>query len=79
MSTVVNKKKAAPKGVSGNFVQNAAPTQAAAERPFQRNALKKLTPEELDREVRHSAKGWHLLTRKAQALEKERSFPQSRR
>jgi hypothetical protein len=75
MSTVVNKKKAAPKGVSGNFVQNAAPTQAAAERPFQRNALKKLTPEELDREVRHSAKGWHLLTRKAQALEKERLLP----
>src|ERR1017187_2113908 len=44
MSTVVNKKKAAPKGVSGNFVQNVAPAQAAAERPFQRNALKKLTP-----------------------------------
>ena len=75
MSTVVNKKKAAPKGVSGNFVQNVAPAQAAAERPFQRNALKKLTPEELDRAVRHSAKGWHLLTRKAQALEKERLLP----
>jgi len=75
MSRAVKKKKAALKEVSGNFVQNVAPAQAAAERPFQRNALKKLTPEELDRAVRNSAKGWHLLTRKAQALEKERLLP----
>jgi hypothetical protein len=73
MSTAV-KKKAAPKAV-GNSVHNATPVQAAAERPFQRNALKKLTPEELDREVRASAKDWHALTRKAQALERGRLLP----
>src|SRR5208282_401306 len=74
MATAV-KKKAAPKGIGGNSVQNGALAQAAAERPFQRNALKKLSHEELDREVRDSAKGWHLLTRKAQALEKKRLLP----
>jgi hypothetical protein len=74
MSTAV-KKKAAPKGSSGNSAKKAAPAQAAAERPFQRNALKKLSSQELDREVRDSAKGWHVLTRKAQTLEKKRLLP----
>jgi hypothetical protein len=59
--------------------KNAAPTQAATERPFQRNALKKLTPEQLDREVRDCAKDWRvltrMLTRKAQALERKRLLP----
>jgi hypothetical protein len=76
MSTAV-KKKAAPKAV-GNSIQNAAPAQAAAARPFQRNALKKLSSQELDQldqKVRDSAKDWHALTRKAQALERGRLLP----
>ena len=66
------KKRSASTRTSGNDTHNAT---NAPERPFQRNALKKLTPKELDRAVRDSAKGWHLLTRKAQALEKERLLP----
>jgi hypothetical protein len=45
------------------------------DRPFQRNALKKLSSKQLDGEIRASAKNWHMLTRKAQALERERLLP----
>jgi hypothetical protein len=71
MSTPV-KKKLESKETSRHSVNS---TENAAERPFQRNALKKLSSKELDREIRDRAKDWHALTRKAQALERERLLP----
>jgi len=66
------KKKLESKGTSGNAAHKAT---VAPERPFQRNGLKKLSSKELDREIRASAKNWHLLTRKAQTLARERLLP----
>jgi len=66
------KKKLESKGTSGHAAHNATDVP---ERPFQRNALKKVSSKELDREIRNRAKDWHVLTRKAQTLEKERLLP----
>ena len=53
------------------------PTENVPETPFQRNGLKKLSSKQLEREIRASAKGWHMLTRKAQAFERDRLLPQT--
>jgi len=67
------RKKLESKETSGNAALKAT---NAPETPFQRNGLKKLSSKELDREIRASAKGWHMLTREAQAFERERLLPQ---
>jgi len=67
------KRKSASTQTSGNDIRNAIDAPEVA---FQRNALKKLSSEELDSDIRDRARDLHILTRKAQALEKKRLLPE---